>query len=122
MATAVIGEIYTFHVKFLDGTNIPFVPIDPQIEVFYFDDAGTKSTLVAAGTPMTPVPSDSGRFSFIYMIPTSMTPGTTIYGLMSGTDPTTNLRAIYEDDVELVTEAAATPAVTGGLTARFFKC
>lgn len=122
MATAVIGDIYTFHTKFLDGLNIPFVPADPQIEVFYFDSVGTKTTLVAAGTPMTPVPADSGRFSFIYMIPTSMTPGTTVYGLMSGTDPSTNLRAIVEDGVELVTAATATPVVTGGLTARFFKC
>jgi hypothetical protein len=122
VATAIIGDTFTFHTKFVTSQNVTFIPPDPTIEVFYFDMTGARVDLVAAGTPMTPVAADPGRFGFLMMIDVSLPAGLTIYALMRGTDSSTGLEAIVESDVELLTTATTTPSTGGGgLVARFIK-
>ena len=85
MAKGIIGEPFTFTVLFVDGNGDPLVPTAATIEVFYFNSTGVKQSLVAAGTAMTAVAGDTGRYAHTITIPGALTPADQIYGVMKGT-------------------------------------
>ena len=113
MAQAIIGGTHVFTALFLDATNTPIAVTSPTIEVFSFDNNGSKATWVVAGTAMAAVAGDLGRFRYTFAIPDSLARGTTIYAVMQGLDGVGIL--LVEGEVDLISEGDAGP----GLIARF---
>ncbi len=109
MAKGIIGEPFTFTVLFIDGDGVPITPPNPSIEVFYFDEAGTKQAVSVAGTPMTAVPGDAGRFQYTVTIPLTLPVSSEVYGVMRGTDPTTGTEVIAEQEVDPFEEGGIAP-------------
>jgi len=119
MASA--GEIVTFHVLFLDGLNNRIIVPDPTIEIFTFNQDGDRVDLVVAGTEMTEVGGDAGRYAYTYTIPSDYTLDSRIYALMQATDPESGFTILVEDSSD-VYEADAGPNVgRGRMTSRFIK-
>ena len=87
MAKGIIGEPFTFTVLYVDASGDPITPTSSTIEVFYFDSAGAKQSLAAAGTIMSAVGGDPGRYAYTFTIPGALTPADQIYGVMTGVDP-----------------------------------
>lgn len=100
MAKGIIGEPFTFTVLFLDSMDEPIVPTSATIEAFYFDPTGAKQVLVTAGTAMSPVAGDVGRYALTITIPATLTPADQIYGIMTGVDPVTGLDIVVEQEVD----------------------
>ena len=100
MAKGIIGEPFTFTVLYVDANGDPITPTSSVIEVFYFDSAGDKQSLVAAATPMVAVAGDTGRYSYTFTIPGALTPADQIYGVMTGVDPTTGMDIVVEQEVD----------------------
>ena len=120
-AEAIIGQTHVFQVLFVDATNTPIAVLSPEIEVFYYDNLGIKQVVVAT-TAMTDDVTETGRYVYPYTIPTSFADGDTLYGLMSGINPSTSDSTLVEETVNLVAATRATGgAVTGGLRAQFVK-
>lgn len=117
MAKAVIGQPFTFTVLFLDGSGSPVVPPDPTIYAFYFV-SGVQQVFIPAGTPMTSVPGYTGRYIYSTTIPSYLSDSITIYGMMSGTDPSTALVISVEQEVDLFSGAGGSG---GGLRVSFVK-
>lgn len=120
MAKAVIGQPFTFTVLFLDGSGTPVVPADPTIYAFYFLN-GVKEVLVPAGTAMTAVPGDTGRFAYTITIPAYFSDAIMVYAIMQGTDPNTLLTISAEQDVSLFTESGGGGGASCGLRVSFVK-
>lgn len=118
MAQAVVTEAFTFTVLFLNEQNEPVAVNNPVIDVFYFDPFGTKTMLITAQA-MAATPNDLGRYTFTYTIPGGIADRTTLYGLMSGTDPGAgNLTLVVEQEVIAVASQAQG---TQGLVTQFVK-
>ena len=100
MAKGIIGQPFTFTVLFVDSNGDPIVPTTPTIEVFYFDNTGAKQVLVAAGTALTAVVGDTGRYAHTITIPGALTPADEIYGVMKGTEPDTGQEIVVEQEVD----------------------
>lgn len=115
MAISLPGEVFTFQILFLDGTGNPVTPPDPTIEVFAFDPGGTKVTLVAAGTAMSPLVADPGRFVYIYVVPSPWPYQPTMYGVMQGTDPLTSTTILAEMDVDVIQNTASLTVLNNGV-------
>lgn len=116
MATALVGEPFTFQVMWRDGLNVPVVVASPTIVVFRFDDLGEKVVLQAS-TAMTAVPLDTGRYVYVYDVLETLPAGSMLYGLMQATYGIQSM--VFEQEVELVSQS--TPSVNGGLIASFVK-
>lgn len=102
MAKGIIGSKFTFTVLFLDVMGDPIVPAaGATIEIFYFNAAGAKQVLTAAGSPMTAVPGDPGRYAKTITIPTSLTEDLQLYGIMKATDSGTGEELVQEQSVDL---------------------
>lgn len=113
MSTAIIGRPHTFHVLFVDEDNIPIAVTGPTAKVFSFNAAGTE--IIHATSSMSPVPGDTGRYELVLIVPTTLTPGQTLYADMRGTNPATSEILLTEDSADLIS------APSGGLTARFIR-
>lgn len=100
MAKGIIGQPFTFTVLFLDADENPITPSSVTLEVFYFDPSGVKQALVAAGTAMSAVAGDPGRYAYTVTIPGTLTPADQIYGVMTGVDPTTGNNIVVEQEVD----------------------
>lgn len=109
MAKGIIGEPFSFTVYFVDGDGNPIEPTDTSIEVFYFNSDGDKQTISVAGTPMTAVPGDAGRFQYTVTIPEALPLASEVYGVMRGTDPTTGTEVIAEQEVDPFEEGGIAP-------------
>lgn len=123
---AVIGSPFTFEVLFVDDTNIPITVNNPTIGIFCFTPLGGKQTLVIS--PMVPViPAEIGRYTYTYVVPTTFKDGDSIYGEMSGVDPTTGLSLITEQQVVAISPNRGSGGSIGGgacccgLVSRFVK-
>lgn len=103
MAKGIIGQPFTFNVMFLDDDGLPFTPLAPTIEVFYFNLYGGMQNLIASGTPLVPVTGVPGRYAYTVDIPSSLSPAIQLYGIMSGTSPTTGVVMTTEQSVDLFT-------------------
>jgi hypothetical protein len=101
MARTIIGQPFTFTMLFVDGSGVPFVPSNPNIEVFYFDSSGVRQSLVSVNTPMPSVPGATGRYSYTLTVPSTLTPTEQLYGIMRGTEPTSGFIALSEQEVDL---------------------
>ena len=126
MPFAIIGQTYTFHTIFVDGDNNPSVVLSPEIEVFVFDGTGTKAELVAAGTAMTAVPNDVGKYIYLWSVPQAWTYGVGIevVAFMKGTDPNDNSTAIAEESVTVTESPVGWVGVKvgqAGIISRFLK-
>lgn len=99
MPVGVIDESYIFHALFIGTFGDPVDPTDATIEVFAFEANGDKVSLVAAGTPMTSVPTETGRYIYVFHIPADYALSSTLYGTMTGTDPNTGVTLIAEEYV-----------------------
>lgn len=119
MANALPGEVFTFQVLFMDPMGAPITPPDPSIEVFAFATTGTKATLISAGTPMTPVTGDPGRYVYVYNVPGAWLYQPTMYGMMHGTDPDTSAVIVVEMEVNVVQGSSG--AACRGLVANFVR-
>ena len=115
MAISLPGEVFTFQILFLDGTGTPVAPPDPSIEVFAFTPSGSKVTLVAAGTAMSPVAGDTGRYVYIYAVPSPWVYQPTMYGVMQGTDPMTSTVILAEMDVDVIQNTASLTVLNNGV-------
>ena len=100
MAKGIIGEPFTFTVLFLNPNGEKFQPDVISIEVFHFDSTGAKQVLAAAGTPMIPVATELGRYSYTITIPSTLTPADQIYGVMTGEITTTGEKIVAEEVVD----------------------
>lgn len=114
MAIAVPGELFTFQVLFLDGLGNP-ITVPATIEVFTFNPAGSKVTLVAAGAAMSPVVGDPGRYIFIYALPAVWNNQPTIYGVMQGVDPSTATNIVVEEQVDVISNKATLTVLNNGV-------
>ena len=100
MAKGIIGEPFTFTVLYLDANGDPITPTSSSIEAFYFDAVGAKQVLAAAGTVMSAVGGDPGRYAYTLTIPAILTPADQIYGVMTGVDPATGTEIVVEQEVD----------------------
>lgn len=100
MAKGIIGEPFTFTALFLDSSGNPITPLNPSIEVFYFDASGNRQGVVVAGTAMSAVTGVTGRYKYTVTIPAILTPSIMLYGVMEGEDPATGVLAVVEEGVD----------------------
>jgi len=117
VAIALPGQTFTFQVQFLDGTSTPIIVNNPNIEVFAFNGASAKVTLVAEGAPMSPIVGDPGRYLYAYYIQDPWTYQPTMYGVMRGTDPASGIDIVVEMEVSVTTQSGG----TRGLIAQFVR-
>jgi len=122
-AEVVIGNVHTFQVLFVDENNNPLAVNTPLIEVFRYDNAGVKVVLVPS-TTMVVDPTELGRYLYPLTISsTNFVDGDTLYGNMTGVNPTTGDLARVEQTVNVVSPDRAHPGGGGtcGLRARFVR-
>lgn len=115
MAIAIPGEVFTFQVLFLDVLGNPIVVPAATISVFTFDLSGTKVNLAPAGTAMSPVVGDAGRYVYVYPVPPTWTYQPTMYGVMQGIDPATATNIVTELDVDIVQSTASLTVLNNGV-------
>ena len=121
MAKAIIGQPFTFTVLFIDASGNPIIPTDPSIYAFYFLN-GAKQVLVPAGTPMSSVSGDAGRYAYTTTIHASLSPSVEVYAVMECTDPATAITVTTEQEVDLFSAGGSpTPSSGGGLRVSFVK-
>ena len=123
-AEATLGTTHVFQVLFVDELNTPIVVTSPVIDVYYFDTAGDRVDLVSGSAMTAVVPAETGRYVFPVLISTlTFSDGDTLYGTMSGVDPSTLLSTHIEQTVNLVSSTRATggSGTFGGLRAQFVK-
>lgn len=117
---AVIGDPFTFAVLFVDATNTPIAVNNPVIEIYNFSAIGAKQTLISAAL-IDAVPAETGRYTYTYTIPTTMTDGDALYGQMEGTDPTSGLVSRVEQDITVISSNRGLGGGYPGLIAQFVK-
>ncbi len=120
MAKAIIGQPFTFTVLFIDASGNPIIPTDPSIYAFYFLN-GVKQVLIPAGTPMSAVAGDAGRYAYTATIPASLSPSVEVYSVMECTDPSTAITITTEQEVDLFSAGAGPTPSGGGLRVSFVK-
>ena len=110
---AVIGNPFTFQVRFLDATNTPFDPtVGPTITLFSYSLAGAKNVLVDA-VAMDPVtPAEVGRFTYVYDVPDTFTDGDMLYVEYAGEDALANV-LVQSDEVVLIAATRSGVFTTG---------
>ena len=103
MAQAVIGLPFTFVALFLDSGGLPFIPPSPTVEVFYFGSEGAKVSLAAAGTNMSSIAGDTGRYTYTMTLPDTLTPAQQVYATMQGVDSGSGITRVIQQEVDLTT-------------------
>lgn len=82
MGKGIIGENYTFTVRFITETGVAMVPDSTKIYVFYYNAAGEKYYLVN-GLPMLE-DDEVARYKYTIVIPSDLTESDQIYATMIG--------------------------------------
>lgn len=124
MAKGVIGRPFTFVALFLDSFGFPVDPLNPVLEVWYYDTFGVRFDIIPAGTALPPQnPPQTGRYTFTLTLPGSLTPDLQVYALMQGEDPVTGNNLVATQEVDLFAEEnpAGSGASLGGLRFNFTK-
>ena len=114
-----IGADHTFQALFTDSTGTPLAVNSPTINVFRFSATGVRQDLVAAQAMAAASPAETGRYTYVYTIPSTMDDGDVIYGEMTGVDPGTSDTLWDEQTVNIISPNRAQRDVTG-LRTRFF--
>ncbi len=117
---AVLGSAYTFQVLFVDGTNTPIAVLSPTIDIFSYSQTGVKQPLVTGGTLDPVTPAETGRYTYVFTVPTTFNDGDTIHAEMRGEDPATGLELLVGEDL-LVISANRGLGCPGGLITNFIK-
>lgn len=120
-AQAVIGEPFTFHILFVDGANDPLAVVGPAIDIFSFSAAGAKNPLVTAGVLASVVPAETGRYVFVYSVPTTFTDGDMIYADITADDGGGNTLREKQEVVLIASTRGANFPNNAGLIARFVE-
>lgn len=119
---AIIGSAFTFQVLFADDDNQPVAVADPTIVIYSFSQTGVRQDLVAS-VAMDPVtPAETGRYTHVYTIPSTLDDGMTIYGEMTATDPgdpTKTLRTVQ--DVSIIASTRAWGGIPQGMRTEFVE-
>jgi len=117
---AVIGNDFTFQIRFLDGTNTPFDPtVGPTITIFSFSLAGAKNTLADAVSMVAVTPAEVGRYTYVYSVPSTFTDGDMLYIEVNGEDALAN-KLVQAEEVVLIA-AARSGVFTTGLIIEFVQ-
>jgi hypothetical protein len=106
-AEAVIGTTFVFQVLFVDELQNPIAVNSPEVDIYYFTALGDRVDLVAGGVMTPVVPAELGRYVFPFAIATTFNDGDTLYGKMSGINPSTLLSTHIEQTVNLVAASRA---------------
>jgi hypothetical protein len=116
---SVIGSAFTFQVLFVDADNTPMAVNAPTINVFMFSQTGVRQNLVTAQAMSVATPAETGRYTYVYTVPTTLTDGDLLHAEVVATDPVSGdtLRAFQE--VTVVSSNRGLGASVG-MTAGFF--
>lgn len=101
MGKGVIGETYTFTILFIDDAGQKFDPDDAHIEVFYFDNSGTKVELVPLGTPLEQVVGEFARYKLTILIPNDLTPSIQLRAILTGDLTARGVSVMAEEILDL---------------------
>lgn len=115
MPTAILGQSYTFHTLFLDGSGNPLSVLGPTARVFRFNSVGAEVS-VSSGS-MSAVSGDPGRYQYTFTVPTTLSAGDTLFAVMSATNPNTSALLTAQDNADLIYN----PQTAGGINARFIR-
>lgn len=106
--TVIIGDSFTAQTYYVNSSGVPFAPTSPTISIFYYNNLGTKVSLVS-GAPMVPnVPTDVGRYTYLYSFPGTLEDGSIAYIGYSAIDPISGNNLYSEEQVNLISRPAAT--------------
>lgn len=81
---------------FLDGIGDPVDVPDAVADVYYFTNIGSQIPILPQGSAMTKVTGEVGRYKISFDAPTGVR---TVYATMYGTDPTTGVRLVNEQQI-----------------------
>jgi hypothetical protein len=81
---------------FLDGVGVPVDVPDAAADVFYFTSTGSRIWILPQGSAMTKVLPETGRYKVSFDAPADVP---TVYATMYGTDPTTGVRLVNEQQI-----------------------
>lgn len=124
MAKGVIGRPFTFVALFSNSQGSPVDPLNPVVEIWYYDTAGIRFDIIPAGTALMPQsPPKVGWYTRTVTLPGSLTPDLQVYALMQGEDPVTGDTLAVWQEVDLFAEEnpAGSGASVGGLRFDFVK-
>jgi hypothetical protein len=116
------GDTVTFHVMFVDSSNDGMVVADATIEVFTFDADGTRTILIAEGTPMESG-NDDGHYSYPFSVDgdwTGLGYSPRIHAIMQCTDPVGGGKILTEDSADVYPKGG-TSSSGGGMTAKLIR-
>lgn len=120
MAKGIIGYVFNFTALFLDSNgDVATLTGTPTIEVFYFDDDGDKTNVVATSTAMTAT-GESGRWVYSYTVGSAVEVHYTLYGVMRGTDSTSGETYVHTQEVDIY-ELDDSQSATTGMGTTFVK-
>lgn len=116
---AVIGNNFVFQAYFVDGANVAFDPaIGPTIDIFAFSTAGARNSLVTGEAMTAVVPAETGRFVYVYTVPTTFSDGDVLYAEIRGQDALAN-DLLITDQVVLIAATRSGAYNNAGLIANF---
>ena len=104
----VIGLPVTIQKLFLDANNAPFNVTTPTIQIYYWDADGVKQTLLMTTSFPASTPSETGRYSYTYDIPTTLTEDVVLYALIQAVNPDTLLPIVEEIQIDLYDPSVTT--------------
>jgi hypothetical protein len=116
MSQVLPESFFTFQVLFTNAEGNPADVSSPLVTIFYFNDSGLKVPIVTAAVLLPVNPPETGRYVYTVQVPLN-TEGKTLYGTMWGTDISTGLTLIVEQEVAVVGYMMVFP----GLIAQFVK-
>ena len=123
-AEAVINVPFVFQALFLDELLAPIAVNNPVVDIFHFTAGQARVDLVAAGVMNAAVPAETGRYTYAYTLPVSLSDGDTLYAEYRGTaDDGTAMFVPQTINVIAPTRATGGSGSSGssGLRAQFVK-
>jgi hypothetical protein len=118
---AVIGNPFVFQALFVGADNVAFDPaVGPTIDIFSFSTAGAKNPLVTGAAMTAVAPAETGRFVYVYAVPTTFSDGDTLYAEIRGEDALAN-ELFLTDQVTLIAATRSGVYNNAGLTAHFVE-
>ena len=97
----VIGQPVTIQKLFLDNDNVPFNVTTPTLQIYYWDGDGVKQTLLMTTAFPPSTPAETGRYSYTYDIPTTLTEDVVLYALIQAINPDTLSPIVEELPIDL---------------------